>query len=123
MPKKIYGFTHIHQPALYTSSDLADGIEKRLDALDAIWTAAAAKLKAIESSGNFSPKGKQAARSELKIEVKRQLKTWLAAQDPLDDQMRQLENEMMPKRNRPDDFVGEMRQREVRDYLRTLEPN
>ena len=119
MPKKNYGFAHIHAPASYTSQDLADGIEKRLDDLDAIWTAAFSKNKAIEGNGELTAKGKQIARAALQVEVKKQIKNWLAAQSNLTDQ---IEREMQPKRNRPDDVVGEMRQREIRDVLRKLDP-
>ena len=122
MPKKSYGFTHIHQPSSYSTGDMADSIQKRLDALDAIWASSVSELKSIKDSGKFSVKGQQDARAELAVEVRRKIKDWLTAQNPLDDQMNQLKNEMQPKRNRGDDVIGELRQREVKDYLRTLEP-
>ena len=120
--KKFYDFGHLHQSAAYANEDLAGVILKRTDALNEIWLADSSKLKAIKSSGKYSIKGQQSERAELVIEVKKQIKEWLAAQDNLDDQIRQLENEMSPKRNRVDDVVGEMRQREIRDVLRTLDP-
>ena len=58
----------------------------------------------------------------MEVAIKRAREDWLVLQDPVDDDIRQLKVEMPPARNCPDDVVGELRQREIRDYLRTLDP-
>lgn len=63
--KKMYTFSHFHQPRLYASQDLARGVRKALDELDAIFISAMSKIKVIKSSAEFTQKGKQAALGEL----------------------------------------------------------
>ena len=120
MPKKYYDFDHIHQPDSYSNSELAGDIQERLDALEKIWFAAKSEKKAISNSRGRTAFGKQEAITELEVKVKKERETWLAAQDNLDDQINQIERGMIPERNRGDGEIGEMRKREIRDYLRTL---
>jgi len=120
--KKLYGWGHMHQPASYKSADMADSINKRLDELDAIYGSTVSKIRAIEGNGEFTVKGKQNARAALAVEVKSLIRDWRIVEENLADQIRQVEESMTPKRNRPDDSVAEMRQREIRDVLRTLDP-
>ena len=120
--KRMFSFTFIHQPKLYKSEDLARGVGKLLDELDTIFVSAKSKIKAIRGSGEFTQKGKAAALAELSPEVERQVKDWRRTIDGYEEQIRQLNEEMQPKRNRHDDVVGEMRQAEIRVHLRTLDP-
>lgn len=120
--KKFYEFGIIHQPRLYKSEDLARGVGKLLVELDSIYIGTVSKIKAIQSSGTFTAKGKREAITELSVEVVRLISDWKRVINGYETQIGQLEREMQPKRIRRDDVVGEMRQREVRDYLRTLDP-
>lgn len=120
--KKMFTFAHIHQPRLYASEDLARGVGKALDELDAIFVSAKSKIKAIKDSGQYTQKGKQAELVELAKQIEPQVKDWQKVIDGYKEQIRQLNEEMQPKRNREDDIVAKLRQREIRDYLRTLDP-
>ena len=122
--KKLYSsFTHLHQPALYANQGIADSVQEWLDDLDGKVLSALARVKEIKSNGEFTIKGKQKAIAAIAAELDREVKKWRKPiDDMLADQIQQLEGKMTPKRNRPNDFIAEMRQAEIRTYLRTLDP-
>ena len=106
---------------MYSSQALVKGMRLLMDDSDKILTAAS-KLEEIKNSGELTMADKQNARAHLKVEIERAREDWLVLQGPVNDGIRQLKVEMPPARNCPDDVVGELRQREIRDYLRTLDP-
>jgi hypothetical protein len=112
----------MHQPALFKSGDLATGVMERLDKLDALFGSAKSKIETIRNSGTFTTKGKQAAIADLKLEIDRDLKDWFAVEKGYADQIRQLREAMQPTEHRRDDVVYALEQREIRDYLRQLDP-
>lgn len=120
--KKMFTFDFIHQPRLYKSEDIARGISKSLDELDAIFVSAKSKIKAIKDSGTYTAAGKKIELAELAKEIARQVQDWEKVIDGYNEFARQLNEEMQPKRNREDDVVGEMRQAEIRVHLRSLDP-
>ena len=98
-------------------------MQEWLDDLEGKVLSALARVKEIKSNGEFTIKGKQKAIAAIAAELDREVKKWRKPIDhALADQIQQLEGKMQPTRNRHDDFVAESRQREVRDYLRTLDP-
>lgn len=122
MGKKLYQFGFMHQPRLFASEDIARGVEKKLDSLEVIHRSALKNITLIRESKNLTAKGKQTALKELEEEIVFVTKEWQKENRHYADYAKQLENEMTPIKKRPDDFVGEMRKREIRDYLRTLDP-
>ena len=122
--KKLYAaFTHLHQPKLYGNEGIADNVQEWLDDLEGMVLSALARAKVIKSNGEFTVKGKQKAIAAIEAELEREVKEWRKPiNDMLANQIQQLEGTMQPKRNRQDDFVAEMRQREIRDYLHGLDP-
>ena len=119
--KKMYEFAHIHQPALFTDQDLADGLGRNMDKLETIFLSAQSKARSIGASKDLTRPGKVNQRKELSEKVDRETKDWRASMHYA-EMIQQVEKEMKPIQKRSDDQVGEMRKREVRDYLRTLDP-
>lgn len=50
--KKLYEFAHIHQPALFTDQDLADGLGRNLDKLEVILLSAQSNDRFTLDSGH-----------------------------------------------------------------------
>ena len=119
--KKMYEFAHIHQPALFTDQDLADGLGRNMDKLETVFLSAQSKARSISESKDLTRPGKENKLKDLSEKVDRKTKDWRASMHYA-DMIRQVENEMKPIQKKPDDSVAEMRRREVRDYLRTLDP-
>jgi hypothetical protein len=122
MPKKNYSFGHIHEPGLFRSDDLAAGVQEKLEKLEAIFVNAKSQTETIRNSGEFTAKGKQNAIAELRKELEKQLRDWHSFVKHYDDQIGQLKNSMQPTEHRRDDVVYALEQREIRDYLRQLDP-
>lgn len=122
MPKKSYAFGHIHQPALFKSTELAEGVRNRLDQLDEIYNTAMTKLKAVTTSGEFTTRGQEKAVAELTVELRRELDDWKVVLRKYADNARQVRESMEPKRHRRDDIAWQLELREIRDYVRTLDP-
>ena len=101
---------------MYSSQNLVQRMRLLMDDSDKILNAAS-ELKEIKNSGELTN-----ARVNLEVAIKRKRAEWLILQALVDDDIRQLKVEMSPARNCPDDVVVELRQREIRDYLRTLDP-
>ena len=121
MTKKLYEFAHIHQPTLFASEDVARGVEKKLDALDAIHRTALVSVTSTRESNELTAKGKQSALEELQAEVVKKVRDWQKANQHYSDYASQLVQEMKPKRHSRDDIVWELQQREIRDHFRTLD--
>ena len=101
---------------MYSSQNLAQRMRLLMDDIAKILNAAS-ELKEIKNSGELTN-----ARVNLEVEIERKRAEWLILQPLVDDYIRQLEIEMQPASNHPDNVVEELRQREIRDYLRTLDP-
>ena len=119
--KILYDFGHAHMPHSYTNDEIGDGIKERLDVLNEIYLVTESKLKTIANSTSLTPEGKHKARMELENQVRKQRKDWLRKQEKLDERIWQVKQEMKPKENLAGVTVTELRQREVRDYLKTLD--
>lgn len=119
--KKLYEFTHIHQPNLFTDQDLAAGLGKNLDKLEVILLSARKDAKSISDSKDFTKDGKINQLKDLSAKADRETKDWRASMHYA-EMIRQVEAEMKPIQKRTDDQVGEMRKREIRDYLQRLDP-
>ena len=122
MTSTYYEFTHIHNPDYYKDQEVGDGIKDHLDMLGVIYGDILAKRSAIEINSRLSHAGKSEARKELVIEIKQARTGWLDTLAPLSKQIAAIEKERSLTSSRPDDFVAALREREVRDYLRTLDP-
>ena len=117
-----YEFTHIHNPAYYKDQAVAADVKDYLDMLGVIYGDILAKRSNIEINSRLSHAGKSEARKELIIEIKEARTGWLDRLGPLDRQIENIEKERSLTSSRPDDLVGALREREVRDHLRTLDP-
>lgn len=121
MPKKNYAFGHIHQPALFKSQDLAEGVQGRLDKLEGIFNSTMTRIKTVKTDGMLTTKGMQSALGELRMEVSRELEGWDSALWDFSEQIRQVKESMEPQRHRRDDIVWQLELREVRDHVRKLD--
>jgi len=119
--KKMYEFAHIHQPTLFADQDLADGLGKIIDRLESIFLSARSEARSISESNDLTKQGRVNGLKDLSAKVDRETKDWYAGIHYA-EMIRQVENEMKPIQKRPDDSVAEMRRREIRDHLRTLDP-
>jgi len=119
--KKLYEFTHIHQPTLFTDQDLADGLAKNLDKLETIFLSTRKDAQSISASTDLTRPGKVNQLKDLSAKADRETKEWRASMDYA-EMIRQVEAEMKPIEKRPNDSVGEMQKHEIRDYLRSLDP-
>ena len=122
MPKKLYGFAHVHNPDYYSNPEVAADIQRLTDLLEVIYESATAKRAAIEVNSKLTTEGKSEAREELKLELKKKRQGWLATLKPLDDQISQLEKGMVLSPHRPDDVVAALREMEVRSAVRKWDP-
>ena len=117
-----YEFAHIHNPAYYKDQAVGDSIKDHLDMLGVIYGDVLIKRANIEINSELTAEGKSVARKELIIEIKEARRGWLDRLSPLDRQIESIEKERALTSSRPDDFVAALREREVRDHLRTLDP-
>ena len=118
---KHYPFGHIHQPRLFSDTILSAGLEKNLDELSGMFLSAQNRSKQISESNEHTKVGKVKALQTLGEELKVELKKW-RSQFHFDEMISQLTAEMTPTRSNAENSVAELRMREIRDHLRTLDP-
>ena len=117
-----YEFTHIHNSEYYKDPAVADSVKDYLDTLEVIYGDILTKRSNIEINSRLSHAGKSEARKELVIEIRKARTGWLDRLAPLSRQIEAIEKERSLSSSRPDDLVAALREREVRDHLRTLDP-
>lgn len=122
MASTYYEFTHIHNPEHYKDPAVSGSIKDHLDMLGVIYGDVTTKRSEIEINSRLSHAGKSEARKELIIEIKKARTGWLDTLAPLSKQIASIEKERSLTSSRPDDLVAALREREVRDHLRTLDP-
>jgi hypothetical protein len=120
--RKMYEFAHIHNPSLYKSETMADGVQAHLDDLQKLSDKFAARIAQIRTDRNLTVAGQQDALAKLRADIEKELSDWGAFQKHYVSQIERLESEAQPKRHPKDDAAYELRQREIRDVLRTLDP-
>lgn len=119
--KKLYEFTHLHQPTLFSDQDLADGLAKNLDKLETIFLSTRKEAQSISASTDLTRPGKVNQLKDLSAKADRETKDWRASMHYA-EMIKQTEAEMKSIQKRPDDVVGELQKREIRDYMRSLDP-
>lgn len=118
---KHYPFGHIHKPSLFSDAILSAGLETNLNELSGIFVSVQEEAKQIAESSDHTKVGKVKALQALGEKSRIELNKW-RSQFHYDEMMAQLTAEMTPTRSNPENFAAESRMREVRDYLRTLDP-
>ena len=121
MSNKMYDFGHAHAPHTYTDPDLSEDVERRTDELDKAHAEAVGAAKKIGKNSGLTVTGKQQALTVLEVKTKWNFKDWAAHQD-FSKKIEHVQAKMQLPRSRPDDPVGESRRREIRDWLKTLDP-
>lgn len=121
MKQKMYDFAHLHAPSLFESEDIAQGVERKLDALAAIYASAVVSMTSIRKSKALTPKGKQDQLVDLQAEVEKKMKDWQKANQHYADYAKQLEGKMTPKNHRPDDVVRFLKEQEIRRELKGID--
>ena len=121
MSNKMYNFGHAHSPHSYTDPDLGDDVERRTDELAKVHGTAVSAAKTIEASRSLTTPGKGEELVLLETKTRWTLKDWDAHQD-FSKKIEHVQAKMQLPRSRPDDPVWESRRREIRDWLKTLDP-
>lgn len=119
--KKLYQFSHIHQPTLFTDQELAAGLGRNLDKFETILLSAKKEARSISESKDLNRNGKGNHLKKLAAKVDQETRQCRAG-IRYDEMIRQVKNEMQPIKNRTDDVVAELRRREIRDHLLKLDP-
>ena len=118
---KHYPFGHIHKSSLISDAILSAGLENNLDELNGIFLSGQNRAKEIAESNERTKVGKVKDLQALGEELKTELNKW-RSQFHYDEMIKQLEAAMTPTRSNPENYAAESRMREIRDYLRSVDP-
>lgn len=118
---KHYPFGHIHKPSLISDAILSAGLENNLDELNGVFLSGQNRAKQIADSNERTRVGKVKDLQALGEELRTELNRW-RSQFHYGEMITQLTTEMTPTRSNPENYAAESRMREIRDYLRTLDP-
>ncbi len=122
LEKRLYEFGHLFKVDLYRSEDLAEGVAQRLDQLQSFYDKAMARVLQIRRNASLTARGKSEQFAKLKGELATELAEWSKVADGYDEQAKRIEAEAHPTRHPKDDAAHELRQREIRDALRAMDP-
>lgn len=120
--KRMYSFAHIWKASLYRDEELADGVKQQLDKLQQFHDRALARITLVNKNPGLTGRGKRDEFARLKDDLTKELQAWFTFEKGYAEQIERIEANMNPTRHPKDDAVWELRQREIRDYLRTLDP-